>query len=526
MEEKQEFRQITLDEWLYWKEDIRDKLRETAGNFVYIGYRLKQIRDSGMYDGAEDIFEFALKEYGLGKSTVSRFIAINEKFSEGGNSLELKAEYRDIGSSKLSEMLTLPDAECSLITERTTVKEIRDLKSFLRQQPSEEQGEAAAGDVDKVSGEADGEAGTGSTDAEPEEAELTPLEKCLVEYFRDRKELLNDLMALVHGGRFKAAAELINPSGYTTYRKGLVFLFMYDFSQGVKYKVFGHAEISELAWEKFLGQIYAIYAGLYEAGTDDVHGAYYREPGKTAREPGKEPPEMPVEVLPPEPGGMPAQGDENTVETSKVLDFTSAVATSQQEKKAEADEGFISESAKTSPGLNVPPSGAQKTEEASEGGQLPGQMEAADYPELLPESSCEEIREGQGSSHQDPPGSPAESREETGETSEVLDPVDLPADSQTAEAETAEPEVTGTEIPETGEAAESSGMPETAESAEDIRTDANGYMESLRKTFTIWDKEIPLDFLEKAHRDATGLAAAIEKLMDISRKAAERSGRF
>ena len=114
----EEYRQITLDEWTQWKEDIRRKLAETAENFVYIGYRLRQIRDSGMYDGAEDIFGFAQKEYGLGKSTVSRFIAINEKYSEGGNSPELKEEFRHFSSSKLSEMLTLPDSGVELITEK------------------------------------------------------------------------------------------------------------------------------------------------------------------------------------------------------------------------------------------------------------------------------------------------------------------------------------------------------------------------------------------------------------------------
>ena len=121
----EEYTQITLNEWTEWKEDIRRKLQETAQNFVYIGFRLRQIRDSGMLDGCSDIFEFANREYGLGKSTVSRFIAINEKFSEGGYSLEMKSEYQAIGSSKLSEMLTLTEAECLLITEKTTVKEIR-----------------------------------------------------------------------------------------------------------------------------------------------------------------------------------------------------------------------------------------------------------------------------------------------------------------------------------------------------------------------------------------------------------------
>ena len=128
----EEYTQITLDQWMQWKEDIRRKLEETAGNFVYIGYRLKQIRDSGMYDGAADIFEFAEREYGLGKSTVSRFIAINGKYSEGGNSLELREEFRNFSSSKLAEMLTLTDAECQLITDKTTIKEIRDLKNFGR----------------------------------------------------------------------------------------------------------------------------------------------------------------------------------------------------------------------------------------------------------------------------------------------------------------------------------------------------------------------------------------------------------
>lgn len=92
-------------------------------------------------NGVADIFEFAQREYGLGKSTVSRFIAINEKYSEGGDSLELRKEYKDFSYSKLSEMLTLPDGELGLIRERTTtIKEIRELKNFDRQEPADEKG--------------------------------------------------------------------------------------------------------------------------------------------------------------------------------------------------------------------------------------------------------------------------------------------------------------------------------------------------------------------------------------------------
>ena len=137
--------QITLDEWMQWKEDIRKKLKETAGNFVYIGCRLRQIRDSGMLDGAADIFEFAQREYGLSKSTTSRFIAVNERFADPYNPLLIKEEFENIGSSKLSEMLTLPDSECALITEKTTVKEIRDLKAFNKEAETLENVEESTG---------------------------------------------------------------------------------------------------------------------------------------------------------------------------------------------------------------------------------------------------------------------------------------------------------------------------------------------------------------------------------------------
>ncbi len=553
MEGNQEFRQITLDEWLYWKEDIRDKLRETAGNFVYIGYRLKQIRDSGMYDGAADIFEFARKEYGLGKSTVSRFIAINEKFSEGGDSLELKAEYRDIGSSKLAEMLTLPDAECSLITERTTVKEIRELKSFLRQQPEENgntgetgqiqdlppavatsqqeerntevqlpgrmeaadfplllpestaavtEGAEAVAERAKAATERAGAGGECRRTGDVQENSgktregaavgLTPLEKCLVTYFQDKKEVLNDVMALTHGGRFKAAAERMNPSGYGTYRKGLVFLFLYDFPQGVKYKVFGQPEVSELDWETFLNQIYAIYADLYESGAEDVHGAYYRKQKKEpVRKPGKEPEQKEAEAPSPEREGMPAVEDGNTGETGRVQDLPLPVATSQQE--AGTTEDPAPEPAEAGKASDMSPQAEESPGGIMAEAQLPGQMEVEDYPELLPECSSMEI------TGDVPAGEPA--GPETAGTGKI------PREE--------EPD-TAAGMPEIMETAGSGSMPAGTESAEDIRTDANRYLESLRKIFVIWDESVPPEFLEQAHQDAVNLAAAIEKLMDLT----------
>ena len=247
--------QITLTEWMQWREDIRKKLQETAGNFVYIGYRLKQIRDSGMYDGCTDIFEFAQKEYGLGKSVVSRFIAINEKFSEGGNSLEIRAEYRSLGSSKLSEMLTLSDEDCQLITTETTVKEIREIKHFNKQVPIAE------------------------TDEMAEEKQYTPLQKCIIDFFKDKKEVLNELMGLLDDGwQIEQAAKVINPGDYITHKKGIVFLFMYDFRNGVAYKLMGQAEPVKISWDTFLNEVAKVFEFYSEdRNLNDYWSEFYSE---------------------------------------------------------------------------------------------------------------------------------------------------------------------------------------------------------------------------------------------------------
>lgn len=303
----EEMQQITLDQWLSWKEDIREKLRETSENFVHIGYRLKQIRDSEMFDGEVDIFGFAMKEYGLSKSTTSRFIAINERFSEGGNSLELRREYKALGSSKLAEMLALPDAECQLITERTTVKEIRELKEFSRQQAPEPENEEGR--------------------AEEEEKKLTSLQKCLVDYFRDKKEMLNAVMRAWYEDALKMAAELMNPSGYATHKKGLCYLFMYEYERGAAVKIMTEPAPIRMTWEALLTEVAWVFGDIYESGEDDVYGAYYGGI-ETADE----------NVQMPEPESE-APEDQEEPETAESQDAEASVATSQRAAEDESTDG-------------------------------------------------------------------------------------------------------------------------------------------------------------------------------------------
>lgn len=279
----EEYTQVTLMEWMEWKEDIRRKLQETAQNFVHIGYRLRQIRDSGMLDGCEDIFAFAQKEYGLGKSTVSRFIAINERFSEGGCSLELRREYRSIGSSKLSEMLALTDSECQLITERTTVKEIRELKRFSRQETEEPE---AGPDREEAGTE---EEESGKQEPEGEERGYTPLGKCIIDLFSDpcwQQDLPRILELLLDGTveAVKEAAGIVNPGEYATHKKGLVFLFLYNWKTGVKYKILTKPDPICLSWTDFLSVIKDLYGPVYEEYGPETWEHFYREETGKAQE--------------------------------------------------------------------------------------------------------------------------------------------------------------------------------------------------------------------------------------------------
>lgn len=93
------------------KSALNTELNKTANSFVRIGYLLKLARDEQILKGSgyTDVNDFAQKEFGIDKTQVSRFIRINDRFSIGGYSENLKIEYESYGSAKLSLMLTLPD---------------------------------------------------------------------------------------------------------------------------------------------------------------------------------------------------------------------------------------------------------------------------------------------------------------------------------------------------------------------------------------------------------------------------------
>ena len=109
---------------------IKNELNTTKDSFVSLGYWLKQIRDRKLYEetGHKNLYEFAKDQFGISKSSVSRFMAVNDRFSLNGNSPILLDTYREFSQSQMVEMLSLTDEQVEQVTKDSTVKQIRDMK--------------------------------------------------------------------------------------------------------------------------------------------------------------------------------------------------------------------------------------------------------------------------------------------------------------------------------------------------------------------------------------------------------------
>ena len=116
-----------------WQQELDTELVKSAESFVKIGYLLKVARDTDILanTGYANVVEFAKARYGLDKTQVSRFIHINDRFSEGGNSAELQDRYKGMGYAKLTIMLQLPDEINEEISADISKSEIEDIKKEI-----------------------------------------------------------------------------------------------------------------------------------------------------------------------------------------------------------------------------------------------------------------------------------------------------------------------------------------------------------------------------------------------------------
>lgn len=249
-----EYMQMTLNDWLEMKQSLERELSNLKTGFIRVGYVLRKIDGSKGYeqDGYKSVAEFAKAEYGLSASTVSRFMAINEKFSLDGYSERLDPKYIGFRQSIMGEMLGLPDQDLDLVTPETSRQDVRELKQFNRQ--------------------------------EPEKGIADDLRNLIETYFRENSDELNEL----YNNPGTPTQEILNPSGNKVYRKGMYMMFFY--TDCVKTKKFGGAT-DAYNWEEFRGLIDSIFAS--SAG-QDTYGNYFGIPQQAEAPKAEEP--KPAEV--------------------------------------------------------------------------------------------------------------------------------------------------------------------------------------------------------------------------------------
>ncbi len=129
--------EIITSNYQQFKQALDTELQREAEGFVKIGYLLRYARDNSEIlngSGYSNINEMASKEYGLDASQVSRFISINERFSEGGYSDKLETHYENFGVAKLSIMLQLPDSLNEELTPEFTKSEINTLREEVKEE--------------------------------------------------------------------------------------------------------------------------------------------------------------------------------------------------------------------------------------------------------------------------------------------------------------------------------------------------------------------------------------------------------
>ena len=238
----EEYTQLTLDlgQYTQEKEEIKKDLGGIVKSFVRVGWHLWRISRSEAYkmDGYSTIAEFAKAEYGMTPSGVSRFIEVYERYSDEGDTPELKEQYRDFKFAQLTEMLQISEEDQQMFQPETKRETIRDFKSFQKENESS---------PDRLL----------NWMKEPEDL----IGRAILEMFKSKKDVLNEL----YGSEaydfhdVKKMSEIVNPSGNGNFRHGTIFLIMYDYQKGIMVSEFGTSP-KEMTWDEFFRRTDEIFA--------------------------------------------------------------------------------------------------------------------------------------------------------------------------------------------------------------------------------------------------------------------------
>ena len=312
-----------------YKQAMDTELRRTTEGFVRIGYLLKMARDTDILreSGYASVVEFAQKEYNIDKTQVSRFIHINDRFSEGGYSDRLLEQYQDFGYAKLTIMLQLPDELNEVLTPDYSKAEIQTLKE-------EYDAEQKITDLEVM-----------MEGQEPTQAAMdSTIAKALHQLFKDNPEKYVEVHKTIGGG-LAAVMEALAPSGNMIYNVrlqgiGRIAISLHEDSDTVDLVNLRDGELEKVPWTEVTETLQSMINTLQEPefNWEQIYGEAF-----------------------------PAKQQENV-----------EVAPVQQEKPAEKP--ATRKESKVVKAKEPKPEPKPEPEE-----QLPGQMDITEFKEALPE---------------------------------------------------------------------------------------------------------------------------------------------
>lgn len=251
-----------------FKKELDTEMRRSVESFVRIGYLLKVARDTEvLYEsGYQTVAEFAAAEYNLSKDQVSRFIAINDKYSIDGYSERLQDRYEGFGVAKLAEMLTLPEAVADIISPEMTRAEIQEIKKEVNEERSITDIEVMLEEQNKNM------------------EDMSMLQKFMYQYFYENRNEFIEMAAVFDGGmdlqrEIEGTLNVLAPSGIATKKVriagvGKLFLSVKGKEQNLELVNMRSNEKEEISWEMFLDDICELYQ---DGASKEVWELYYKE---------------------------------------------------------------------------------------------------------------------------------------------------------------------------------------------------------------------------------------------------------
>lgn len=269
--------ELIKDTYISFKKKLDAAMHQAAEAFVQIGYLLRKAKDSDVLaeSGYANVNEFAKGEYGLSPDQVSRYIAINERFSVGGYAPELRDDMKGYGIGKLQIMLTLPDEVVEVIPQEVTKQEVSEIQKEVKQEQN-------ITDIEVMLEEP-------QTQPAYLDRPMEPLEKFYVEYFYEQKQKwahLYDALDVATPDEYdREVANALCPSGIGVIRarvpgEGMMMLTFRGKQNSITLLNVRSGEKTEYAWDELahpFTEMYMEYVGDKEEAWFNVYNEHFTE---------------------------------------------------------------------------------------------------------------------------------------------------------------------------------------------------------------------------------------------------------